>query len=103
MAEKSNSAPNLSMNPRIEHDRKMLNDAKAKGKVAQVGVFARLSGPGWLQSAITLGGGSLSSSMYLGMLGGFAFLWLQPLAMMAGIVDKLWNFDDFYREVLMYG
>jgi len=46
----------------------------------------RLSGPGWLQSAITLGGGSLSSSMYLGMLGGFAFLWMQPLAMVAGII-----------------
>ncbi len=86
MSENSNSEPNLSMNPRIEHDRKMLNDARAKGKVPLCGAFMRLSGPGWLQSAITLGGGSLSSSMYLGMLGGFAFLWLQPLAMMAGIV-----------------
>jgi Mn2+/Fe2+ NRAMP family transporter len=77
---------NLSMNPRVQRDREMILDARAKGTGALAGVYVRLSGPGWLQSAITLGGGSLSSSMYLGMLGGFAFLWLQPLAMVAGII-----------------
>jgi len=76
----------FSINPQIERDRDMLVHARKKGKGALVGAFVRLSGPGWLQSAITLGGGSLSSSMYLGILGGFAFLWLQPLAMVAGIV-----------------
>jgi len=85
MGENSNE-PNLSMNPRIERDRQLIVDARARGGGALAGVFVRLSGPGWLQSAITLGGGSLSSSLYLGVLGGFAFLWLQPLAMMAGIV-----------------
>ena len=49
-------------------------------------VYLRLSGPGWLQSAITLGGGSLSGSLYLGVLGGFGLLWLQPTAMIIGIV-----------------
>jgi Mn2+/Fe2+ NRAMP family transporter len=86
MASNERSEPNLSMNPRIERDREMIVNARAEGKGAMAGVFLRLSGPGWLQSAITLGGGSLSSSMYLGMLGGFAFLWLQPLAMIAGII-----------------
>ena len=81
-----NREPNLSMNPRIERDRELIVNARAKGTAATAGVFVRLSGPGWLQSAITLGGGSLSSSMYLGMLGGFAFLWMQPLAMVAGII-----------------
>ncbi len=85
MASKQNE-PNLSINARIEHDRQMIVDARKKGKGALGGAFIKLSGPGWLQSAITLGGGSLSSSMYLGMLGGFAFLWLQPLAMIAGII-----------------
>jgi Mn2+/Fe2+ NRAMP family transporter len=78
--------PNLSMNPRIERDRALLLDARTRGGAATFGAFVRLSGPGWLQSAITLGGGSLSSSMYLGVLVGFSFLWLQPLAMIAGIV-----------------
>ncbi len=49
-------------------------------------VYFKLSGPGWLQSAITLGGASLSGSLYLGVIGGFGLLWLQPLAMIMGIV-----------------
>ncbi|MHC4546549.1 MAG: divalent metal cation transporter, partial [Planctomycetota bacterium] len=48
--------------------------------------YLKLSGPGWLQSGITLGGGSLSSSLYLGVLVGFSFMWLQPLAMILGII-----------------
>ena len=86
MAADTREEPNLSMNPHVERDRALIADAKAKGKMATLGAFTRLSGPGWLQSAITLGGGSLSSSLYLGVLGGFMFLWLQPLAMVAGIV-----------------
>ena len=74
------------MNPRIERDRELINTAAQRGRVPLLGAFVRLSGPGWLQSAITLGGGSLSSSMYLGVLVGVSFLWLQPLAMIAGIV-----------------
>lgn len=77
---------NLSVNERIERDRQMINDARAKGKGSLFGVFVRLSGPGWLQSAITLGGGTLSNSLYLAVLTGFTFLWLQPMAMAVGIV-----------------
>ena len=77
---------NIGQNPHIEEQRQKLRDAREKGGGALLGQFVRFSGPGWLQSAITLGGGSLSSSLYLGVLGGFMFLWLQPLAMAAGIV-----------------
>ncbi len=76
----------ISMNPRIEKDRQLILDAKTKGRRATVGAYLRLSGPGWLQSAITLGGGSLSSSLYLGVLVGFSFMWLQPLMMIVGII-----------------
>ncbi len=76
----------MHMNPRIEKDRQMILDARAKGKGALFGAFVKLSGPGWLQSGITLGGGSLSSSLYLGVLVGFSFMWLQPLAMILGII-----------------
>ena len=41
----------------IQKDRELLRSAKKKGGVATVGAFLKLSGPGWLQSAITLGGG----------------------------------------------
>ncbi len=76
----------MHMNPRIEKDRQLILDAQRKGKGALFKVYMRLSGPGWLQSGITLGGGSLSSSLYLGVLVGFSFMWLQPLAMILGII-----------------
>ncbi|MGM0490785.1 MAG: divalent metal cation transporter [Planctomycetota bacterium] len=70
---------------KIEQDRQLLVDARSKGKLATLGAWIRLSGPGWLQSAITIGGGSLSNSLYLGVLVGFAFLWVQPVAMILGV------------------
>ena len=90
-SETEQSAPSqeqqvMHMNPRIEQDRQLIVDAKSKGRVATLRVFLKLSGPGWLQSGITLGGGSLSSSLYLGVLVGFSFMWLQPLAMILGII-----------------
>ena len=48
--------------------------------------YGKQSGPGWIQAAVTLGGGSLVSSLYLGVIGGYEFLWLQPLAILCGIV-----------------
>ncbi|MCK4999508.1 MAG: divalent metal cation transporter, partial [Anaerohalosphaera sp.] len=86
MAENSEPKMQMSMNPKIEKDREAIMAARKKGKGALFGTFLKLSGPGWLQSAITLGGGSLASSLYLGVLVGFSFLWLQPLAMILGII-----------------
>jgi Mn2+/Fe2+ NRAMP family transporter len=76
----------MHMNPRIEKDRESILTAQKKGRWPLFKTFVRLSGPGWLQSGITLGGGSLSSSLYLGVLVGFSFMWLQPLAMILGII-----------------
>ena len=73
-------------NPQIEKDRELIATARQKGRGALVKTFLKLSGPGWLQSGITLGGVSFSSSLYLGVLVGFAFMWLQPLAMILGII-----------------
>lgn len=70
----------------LEANRQLITAARTKGPLALLGAFCRLSGPGWLQSAITLGGGSLSSSLYLGVLAGSALLWLQPLAMIIGVI-----------------
>jgi hypothetical protein len=73
-------------NPQIEKDRELITAARQKGTGALTRTFLKLSGPGWLQSGITLGGVSFSSSLYLGVLVGFAFMWLQPLAMILGII-----------------
>jgi Mn2+/Fe2+ NRAMP family transporter len=78
--------PVMHMNPRIEKDRQSIVAARQKGTGAVVKTFLRLSGPGWLQSGITVGGVSFSSSLYLGVLVGFSMMWLQPLAMILGII-----------------
>lgn len=71
---------------RLEQDLQMIRTAQGKGFVETIKTYARLSGPGWLQSAITLGGGSLAGSLYLGILAGYGMLWVQPVAMVLGIV-----------------
>ena len=70
----------------VEADRLMLAEAQSRGRWATTVAYTKLSGPGWLQSAITLGGGSLVGSLYLGVVGGMSLLWLQPLAMILGII-----------------
>ncbi len=71
---------------KVDADRQLILDAKSRGTGATLGAFVKLSGPGWLQGAITLGGGSLAGSLYLGVLGGYNLLWLQLVAMVLGIV-----------------
>ena len=70
----------------VEQDRQVILQAQSKGTVAKLLAYTRLSGPGWLQGAITLGGGSLAGSLYLGVLAGYDLMWLQPLAMILGII-----------------
>jgi Mn2+/Fe2+ NRAMP family transporter len=70
----------------VERDRQIILQVQSKGMLAKLFAFTRLSGPGWLQGAITLGGGSLAGSLYLGVLAGYDLMWLQPLAMILGII-----------------
>jgi hypothetical protein len=69
----------------VQLERQLLLDAQAKGPKALLGAYLRLSGPGWLQSAITLGGGSLAGALFLGVIGGYEFLWVQLVAMIMGV------------------
>jgi len=48
--------------------------------------YARMTGPGWLQSAMTLGGGSAAASLTIGALFGYRLLWVQPIAMALGVI-----------------
>lgn len=64
----------------------LLDLAETKGSLGKAAIYAKLSGPGWLQGAITLGGGSLAGALYLGVLFGPHMLWLQPLAMICGVI-----------------
>ena len=71
---------------KIEADRAAILAARSAGTGKTLSTYTRLSGPGWLQGAITLGGGSLGGSLYLGVIGGYELMWLQPLMMILGIV-----------------
>lgn len=74
------------MSDRVEAERQLIEQARSKGRGATLKTYVRLSGPGWLQSAITLGGGSLAASLYLGVLTGYGLLWMQLVAMLLGVV-----------------
>ena len=76
----------MNENVDVSQEEQMLVDAKAKGTGATLATYVKLSGPGWLQSAITLGGGSLAGALFLGVIGGVQFLWIQLLAMILGVV-----------------
>lgn len=73
-------------NDNLAAEKKLLAEANQKPPLSRWGTFAKLSGPGWLQGAITLGGGSLAGSLYLGVIGGYELLWLQPLMMIFGVL-----------------
>ncbi|MDH4218633.1 MAG: divalent metal cation transporter [Candidatus Aminicenantes bacterium] len=45
-----------------------------------------LSGPGWVQSALTLGAGSAGSAIFAGAVYGYRLLWVQPVAMFLGVM-----------------
>ncbi|HLR26281.1 MAG TPA: hypothetical protein VK112_10475, partial [Fodinibius sp.] len=70
----------------FDEETRMLRDVQGKGWLVKLKTYFKLSGPGWLQSAITLGSGSMASSLYLGVLTGYSMLWLQPIAMLLGII-----------------
>ena len=60
-----------------------LEHAPAKSRY---GYYLKKTGPGWMQSAMTLGGGSAIASLTLGASFGYDLLWVQPLAMLVGIL-----------------
>ena len=47
--------------------------------------YLHLTGPGYMQSAMTLGGGSVASCVLMGAMLGYELLWGQPLAILLGV------------------
>jgi len=103
--------------PKVADDTAQLRAVAGQPLSRRLPVYLKLSGPGWIQSAITLGGGSLSGSLYLGVIGGFGLLWLQPIAMIMGIImlcavgyvtmatrrETLGAINEYVNPVLGYG
>ena len=70
----------------VEQETAELEEINQQGVLKRYGYYAKKSGPGWLQGAITLGGGSLGAALYLGSFMGYNMMWLQPLAMILGVI-----------------
>ena len=73
-------------NDSLAEEKELLKSVENAPASKKFKTYSKLTGPGWLQGAITLGGGSLAGSLYLGVIGGTQLLWLQPLMMMFGIL-----------------
>jgi Mn2+/Fe2+ NRAMP family transporter len=67
-------------------DAQQLSRLAAMGPLQRVPGYVRLSGPGWLQGAMTLGGGSAITSLTIGAVYGYELLWVQPLSMLIGCI-----------------
>ena len=65
---------------------RQLRAVAAKPALQRLPTYLRLSGPGWLQGAMTLGGGSAITSLTIGAVYGYELLWVQPLAMLIGCI-----------------
>ena len=76
----------MSEKDQYQRELDVIEEVKDKSGFGKFFGYAKISGPGWLQGAITLGGGSLAGALYLGVLSGYGFLWVQPLAMICGII-----------------
>lgn len=70
----------------LAEERRWLQAVEQRGFFARSFAFLGRGGPGYLQSALTLGGGSASASLLAGAAFGYDLLWLAPLGMAIGIV-----------------
>jgi Mn2+/Fe2+ NRAMP family transporter len=70
----------------LDRERAHLAALEDRPPLARFGAYLRLIGPGYLQSAMTLGGGTAVSSLLAGALFGYTLLWVAPVAMILGIV-----------------
>ena len=75
----------MSQAPEAHPEDALLAEAATSGLGRRFAIYSKLSGPGWLQGAVTLGGGSLGGALFLGVLAGPSLLWLQPVAVACGI------------------
>ncbi len=67
-------------------ERQELRDLAAQSSSVRWRWYWARQGPGWMQSALTLGGGSAASSLFAGAFLEYRLLWLQPTAMLLGVI-----------------
>ncbi|MCL2004910.1 MAG: divalent metal cation transporter [Planctomycetaceae bacterium] len=71
---------------KIQQEIQHLQEIAARPPVPRALGYIKLTGPGLLQSAMTLGAGSAAASVVAGASFGYKLLWVQPVAMFLGIM-----------------
>lgn len=71
---------------KIAKDNAYLQDLEKKPFFSRIRGYAKMTGPAWLQSAMTLGAGSAAASVIAGASFGYQLLWVQPVAMLLGVI-----------------
>jgi len=70
----------------LENERKMLAEVQKMPWSRRVRAYVKFLGPGFLQSAMTLGSGTVAACLKAGSTYGYKLLWIQPIAMILGAV-----------------
>src|SRR5690606_32845596 len=71
---------------RLRREEAELQNLESQPLTTRLRGYARMTGPAWLQSAMTLGAGSAVASVVAGASFGYTLLWVQPVAMLLGII-----------------
>ncbi|NQZ95649.1 MAG: divalent metal cation transporter [Myxococcales bacterium] len=69
----------------LTREKARLGAVAGQGWLAQGRAYWGLLGPGFLQSAMTLGGGTATAAIFAGAVFGYALLWVAPVAMLLGV------------------
>lgn len=70
---------------RVQAEIAQLEALEQRPFLSRVGGYLKRTGPGLLQSAMTLGAGSAAASVVAGASFGYKLLWIQPVAMFLGV------------------
>ncbi|MDP6520403.1 MAG: divalent metal cation transporter [Planctomycetota bacterium] len=69
----------------LARERAWLTELEGVSPLKRWGAFLRRGGPGYMQSALTLGGGTAAATLIAGGAFGYNLLWVAPLSMLLGV------------------
>ncbi len=70
----------------IAAERELLTEIDARPLPGRLRGYLKFVGPGYLQSAMTLGSGTAASSLFAGAVFGYELLWVAPVGMLIGVL-----------------
>ena len=70
---------------KLEEERQKLAELNQSPLCKRVTGYTKLSGPGFIQSAVTLGAGSAGAALIAGSKYGYSLVWVAPMAMFLGM------------------